>query len=106
MKRLLSLSFFFFILSFIQVFSQKDMKIYFEAKCHVVLNEYKNKFDCDSSIISNFKADYTIDMSKIAQEKLFKKPPSEIIAFFNTDNGKKYRCYIKGYRNRNDLLLK
>lgn len=107
MKKILFLIFILCAFS-VSVFSQrKTRKIIFEDKCHVVIEEYRNFFENDSLAIKEFRDDYVIDtrnISSMGLSQLFSKKPSEIIAFFNTDAGKKHECYIKGYRNRYDLL--
>lgn len=80
------------------------MVFYLESDCYTVLKEYQKKYNSDSTIIKEFRGFYSLDMGEMAKAELFKKKPAEIIAFFNTDAGKKIKCYIKGYRNKYDLL--
>ncbi|NDV94366.1 hypothetical protein D0T84_05460 [Dysgonomonas sp. 521] len=69
--------------------------IVFEGECCEALAGYKTKYDNDSTVVSNFRSFYQIEMSEMAKAELFKKKPAEIIAFFNTDAGKKNQMLYK-----------
>jgi hypothetical protein len=105
MKKVL---FLIFILSVcLEGFSQRARKIIYEGQCYVIIDEYRKFFNNDSITIQEFKNSYVVEtknISSVELARLFAKNPSEIIAFFDTEAGKKIRCYIKGYRNRYDLL--
>jgi hypothetical protein len=55
-------------------------------------------------VIENLKKDYNVGINENERIKIFSKKTTEIITYFNSEEGKKIRCYIKGYENKYVLL--
>lgn len=102
MKKLLSILVAFATFFCINAYGQNP-QIPIEGKCSLIIEKYREAYKSDSIAIVYFKSNYTIEsMSSVSQEVLFKKKPSEIISYFNSEEGKKYDCYLRGHRSRND----
>lgn len=77
-----------------------------EGKCFEIIQALRLNFQNDTLAINYFKDFYTVP--KISDPKTFyKKDISEFIHFFNSPKRKdSYKCYMRGWREKDVLLIK
>ena len=95
---------FIFIISISSLFAQKK-GIPIEGKCSEVINGLKDYLKNDTLVINYFKDFYKVSSINIPTD-LYNKNASEIIDFFNEPVRKNScLCRIRGWRERNVLLI-
>lgn len=99
---------FILVLTFVYIeglFSQKENGYrIISGECKMIINSLIEYQSSDSIAVEIFKREYIIEnMPK--QEKILEKRFVEIINFFNSKEGEKYKCHLKEMEMPSPLLL-
>ena len=88
----------------VSIFAQKKSLRRTGGRCKVVINLLRESIENDSIAIEIFKDEYKI-VNMHSDDWLLKKNYSEIIQYFNSEEGGKYICRSKITRGRDYSLL-
>lgn len=75
------------------------------GECCKVITNLRNYYNNDSVAIEYFKLHYQLDNKEI-QKKILNRNSDWIIRFFQMSEHAKLSCYIKGWYNQKDLIIK